>query len=63
MNATREAKLVAAVLRDVARQGGSFACILEKYQVRCAPLVGTSLFENNLQQNSLKNNVSLIHFA
>lgn len=30
MSTTREAKLVAAVLRDIARQGRSFACVLEK---------------------------------
>lgn len=64
---TREAKLVAAELRDIARQGRSFACILEKCQVsllllNCAPLVGTSLFENKLQKNSYKIHVSLIHF-
>lgn len=54
MNAAREAKLVAAALRDIARQGRSFVCILEKGQVHCASLLGTSLFENKSQQNSYK---------
>lgn len=49
VSATREAKLVAAALRDIARQGRGFACMLVKCQVHCVPLVGTSLFENKSQ--------------
>lgn len=47
MSATREAKLVAAALRDIARQGRSFVCTLEKCQVHCAPLLGTSMKTNH----------------
>lgn len=59
MSATREGKLVAAALRDIARQGRSFAYMLVKCQVHCTPLVGTSLFENKSQQNSYKIHLSL----